>query len=69
MKKKLIDRIFRNLEFLVGKEWVKSRKNALKLVEKMRIRQQQLTIEEAKAEAFAQAKRMRNQRITNNEKR
>lgn len=69
MKDKLIDRIFRNLEFLVGKAWVKSRKDAIKSVEKMRIKQQQLTMEEAKAEAFAQAKRMRSQRITNNEKR
>ena len=63
MKGKIIERIFENLEILTSESWVKSRKNAYKSVEKMRIRQEKLTIDEARAEAFAQATRMRNQRL------
>ena len=63
MKEKTIERIFENLEILTSKSWVISRKKAFMSVEKMQIRQEKLTIDEARAEAFAQATRMRNQRL------
>ena len=69
MKGKIIERIFENLEILTSKFWVISRKKALKSVEKMGIEQEKLTIDEARAEALAQATRMRNERLKNNENR
>ena len=63
MKEKTIERIFENLEILTSKSWVISRKKAFMSVEKMQIRQEKLTIDEARAEAFAQATRMRNERL------
>ena len=63
MKEKIIEKIFKNLEILTSKSWVISRKKAFMSVEKMRIRQEALTIDEARAEALAQATRMRNQRL------
>ena len=61
MKEKIIEKIFKNLEILTSKSWVISRKKAFMSVEKMRIRQEALTIDEARAEALAQATRMRNE--------
>ena len=69
MKDKIIDKIFENLEILTSKYWVISRKKAITSVEKMGIEQEKLTIDEARAEAFAQATRMRNQRLKNDENR
>ena len=63
MKEKIIEKIFKNLKILTSSSWVISRKTAFKSVEKMRINQEKLTIDEARAEALAQATRMRNERF------
>ena len=69
MKDKIIEKIFENLEILTSSSWVISRKKAIKSVEKMRIEQEKLTIDEARAEAVVQATRMRNERFKDNENR
>ena len=69
MKEKILEKIFKNLEILTSKSWVISRKKALKSAEKMRIEQEKLTIDEARAEAVVQATRMRNERFKDNENR
>ena len=69
MKEKILEKIFKNLEILTSKSWVISRKKALKSAEKMRIEQEKLTIDEARAEAVVQATRMRNERFKENENR
>lgn len=60
---KLLQKIFRNQEKLIGKEWTESRKKAFALTIEMKTRQESLTNEEARNEALKQAEKIRSQRL------
>ena len=60
---KLLQKIFENQESLIGIEWTESRKKAFSSVAEMENRQKSLTKEQARKEAFEQARKIRNQRL------
>lgn len=65
---KLLQKIFKNQEKLIGKEWTESRKKAFSSIIEMKTRQESMTKEEARKEAFEQAKKIRSQRLNENGK-
>lgn len=65
-KEKLLNRILKNQEVLVGVKWAESRKKALDSIKEMKIRQESLTQEQARQEAFEQAAKIRKLRFEEN---
>lgn len=61
-EEKLLQKIFENQCELIGEEWTKSRKIAYKTILEMHNRQELLTVEQARKEAFEQAEKFRSQR-------
>jgi hypothetical protein len=59
----LVEKIFENQKILISKEWSENRKKAFEEVAKMQQRQNSLTIEQARIEAFEQAERIKRERI------
>lgn len=62
---RLLQKIFKNQEKLIGIVWTESRKKALSSVIEMKNRQKSLTKDQAQKEAFEQAKKIRSQRQIN----
>lgn len=62
-KNKIIQKLFSLQEKLIGSKWVQSKKKALETVVEMKKRNLKLTEEEARKEAFEQARKIRNQRF------
>lgn len=60
-----IEKILKNQENLIGKKWAESRKKAFEEVKKMEQRQNTLTNEQVRNEAFEQADRIKKERRTN----
>jgi hypothetical protein len=59
----LVEKIIEIQKNLISKEWSENSKKAFKEVAKMQQRQNSLTIEQARIEAFEQAERIRSERI------
>lgn len=60
---KLLESLFNIQEKIISKEWSDSRKKAFKKVKKMEQRQNSITCEQARIEAFKQAERIKSERI------
>ncbi len=67
-KEKLLQKIFKNQENLIGIEWAESRRRAFYSITEMNNRQKCLTKEQAKQEAFEQAEKIRKLRLDRNGK-
>lgn len=59
---KRINEIIHLQSKLISKEWAERTKEAILAVQKMKKRQQSLSLEEARKEAMEQARKIRNQR-------
>lgn len=60
---RILQKNFENHEKLIGIEWAESRKKAFSSVIEMKNRQKSLTKEQARKEAFEQARKIRSQRL------
>lgn len=67
-KEKLLQKILKRQENLIGIEWAESRKKALDSITEMNNRQKCLTKEQARQEAFEQAAKIRKLRLERNGK-
>ncbi len=59
----LVEKIFESQKKIISEEWSENRKKAFEEVAKMQLRQNSLSIEQARIEAFEQAERIKNERI------
>ena len=64
--KEIRTKIFKIQERLIGLAWVESRKKAFKAVNQMEQRQNSLSIEKARLEAFEQVEKMKKLRLESN---
>ena len=65
---KTISKIFKIQEKLLGTNWLESRKKACSTIVEMQNRQNSITIEQARLEAFEQAARIKSERLIENGK-
>lgn len=59
-------KIFKIQEKLIGIDWVESRKKALKVIDEMKQRQNSLSNEQVRLEAFEQVEKLKKLRIESN---
>jgi hypothetical protein len=59
----LVEKIFEKQKTLISEEWSENRKKAFEEVAKMQLRQNSISIEQARIEAFEQAERIKSERI------
>jgi hypothetical protein len=59
----LVEKIFEKQKILISEEWSENRKKAFEEIAKMQLRQNSISIEQARIEAFEQAERIKSERI------
>ncbi|WP_353170022.1 hypothetical protein [Flavobacterium sp.] len=59
----LVEKIFEKQKILISEEWSENRRKVFEEVAKMQLRQNSLSIEQARIEAFEQAERIKSERI------